>query len=89
MTEPATTPLVTIVPANEASWEDLQAVFGTRGDPSRCQCQRYKIRHVESEWRSIPVAERADRLREQIGCDHPEACTTSGLAAYLDGEPVG
>jgi hypothetical protein len=25
-------PAVTIVPANEASWEDLQAVFGTRGD---------------------------------------------------------
>ena len=34
---------VTIVPANEASWEDLEAVFGTRGDPSRCYCQRYKI----------------------------------------------
>ena len=28
----ATPPEVTIVPANEASWEDLQAVFGTRGD---------------------------------------------------------
>jgi hypothetical protein len=41
MTETATT-LVTIVPANEASWEDLQAVLGT-GYPSRCQCQRFKI----------------------------------------------
>jgi len=38
-----TTVELTIVPANEASWEDLQAVFGTRGDPSRCRCQRYKM----------------------------------------------
>jgi hypothetical protein len=22
-------------------------------------------------------------------CDHPESATTSGLVAYLDGEPVG
>jgi hypothetical protein len=35
MTDTATTPEVTIVPANEASWEDLQAVLGTRGDPHR------------------------------------------------------
>ena len=34
MTDTATTPEVTIVPANEASWEDLQAVLGMRGDPS-------------------------------------------------------
>jgi hypothetical protein len=31
----------TIVPANEASWEHLQAVFGQCGEASRCQCQRY------------------------------------------------
>jgi hypothetical protein len=32
---------ISIVPANEASREDLQVVLGTRGDPFRCQCQRY------------------------------------------------
>ena len=26
---------IRIVPANHASWEDLQAIFGTRGDPAR------------------------------------------------------
>jgi hypothetical protein len=26
---------LTVVPANEASWDDLQAVFGAGGDPSR------------------------------------------------------
>jgi GNAT superfamily N-acetyltransferase len=79
---------VTIVPANEASWEDLQAVFGTRGDPSRCYCQRYKMRPKES-WASVGAEELAFRLREQTECGHPESDTTSGLVAYLDGEAVG
>ncbi len=88
MTEAATTPEVTIVPANEASWEDLQAVFGMRGDPARCQCQRFKMRPGES-WASVGAEELGFRLREQTDCGHPESATTSGLVAYLDGEPVG
>jgi GNAT superfamily N-acetyltransferase len=79
---------ITIVPANEASWEDLQTVFGTRGQAARCQCQRYKLRPRES-FRSFPAEERAHRLRQQTDCGHPESGTTSGLVAYLDGEPVG
>ncbi len=78
---------VTIVPANEASWEDLQAVFGTR-DPARCQCQRFKMRPRES-WASVGAEELGFRLRKQTDCGHPESATTSGLVAYLDGEPVG
>ena len=79
---------ISVVPANEASWEDLQAVLGTRGDPFRCQCQRYKMRPGEA-WASFPVEERAHRLRTQTDCGHPESDTTSGLVAYLGGEPVG
>ena len=79
---------LTIVPANEASWEDLQAVFGTRGNPSRCQCQRFKMQPGES-WASVGREELAFRLRAQTDCGHPESDTTSGLVAYLDGEPVG
>jgi GNAT superfamily N-acetyltransferase len=91
MTEAATTPGLTIVAANEASWEDLQAVFGARGGPSRCQCQRFKTRgrQWDSEQASVPVEQRAARLREQTRCGHTEADTTSGLVAYLDGEPAG
>ena len=81
-------PAITVVPANQASWEDLQTVFGTRGQASRCQCQRYKLRPRES-FGSFPVEERAHRLREQTDCGHPESDATSGLVAYLDGEPVG
>ncbi|MGZ4278874.1 MAG: N-acetyltransferase family protein [Solirubrobacteraceae bacterium] len=77
-----------MVPANEASWEDLQTIFGTRGQGAHCQCQRYKLRPRES-FRSFPAEERAHRLRQQTDCGHPESDTTSGLVAYLDGEPVG
>ena len=38
---------------------------------------------------SFPAEERAHRLRQQTDCGHPESGTTSGLVAYLDGEPVG
>ena len=77
-----------IVPANEASWEDVQAVFGERGDPHRCQCQRYKMSPGES-WASVGWEELAFRLRAQTDCGRPRSCTTTGLVAYLEGEPVG
>ena len=78
--------MITIVPANEASWDDLDAIFGTRGDPSRCYCQRYKMAPGEA-WANFPAEERAFRLRRQTDCGHPDSDTTSGLVAYLDGEP--
>jgi GNAT superfamily N-acetyltransferase len=84
----ATDSAISVVPANEAAWEDLQTVFGARGPASTCQCQRYKLRPRES-FRSFPAEERAHRLREQTDCGHPEAGATSGLVAYLGGEPVG
>jgi GNAT superfamily N-acetyltransferase len=84
----ATEPAISVVPANEASWADLQTVFGTRGIASRCQCQRYKLRPRES-FASFPAEERAHRLRQQTDCGHRESVTTSGLVAYLNGEPVG
>ena len=87
MTRKTTDPAITVVPANEASWDDLQTVLGSRGDPAHCQCQHFKVRDME--WRSVPLEERAARLREQTSCGDPEAETTSGLVAYLDGEPVG
>lgn len=77
-----------IVPANEASWEDLQAVFGARGSAAECQCQRFKLAPKES-FGSFPVEERALRLRTQTNCGDADATTTSGLVAYRDGVPVG
>ena len=79
---------ISVVPANEAGCSDLQMLFGTRGAASWCQCQRYKLRPRES-FRSLPVEERVRRLYEQTDCGDPESDTTSGLVAYVDGEPVG
>ena len=79
---------VAIVPANEASWENLQTVFGTRGSAATCQCQRYKLRPREA-FAKFPAEERAFRLREQTNSGDAEAATTAGLVAHLDDEPVG
>jgi GNAT superfamily N-acetyltransferase len=77
---------LSIVPANEASWDDLTAIFGT-SDVGQCQCQRFKV--IGWIWRDSTLAERTGMLRAQTACDNPEAAATSGLVAYLDGEPVG
>lgn len=78
---------LTVVPADQAGWEDLRTVFGDRGTPHDCQCQWFKLQ--AREYRAASVDERAAMLREQTHCDEPGARTTTGLVAYLDGEPVG
>lgn len=77
---------VSVVPANEATWDELQEVFG-RGAAAKCQCQRIKL--GDHDWWDMPVEERARRLREETDCGYPESEDTTGMVAYLDGEPVG
>ena len=79
---------IVVIPANEANWDDLQAVFGDRGSAVYCQCQRYKLAPREA-FSKFPAEERAGRLREQTNPGMPDAQATTGLIAYLDGEPVG
>jgi GNAT superfamily N-acetyltransferase len=76
-----------IVPANQASWDDLVAIFGTADYSGRCQCQRFKV--PGWIWRDSTQEQRTDMLRTQTGCGRPEAASTSGLVAYVDGEPAG
>ena len=78
---------VRVVPANEVGWDDLQAVFGQRGEAASCQCQWFFSR--DKEFSQMPREERAARFREQTSCGHPSAQTTSGVVAYLGDEPVG
>ena len=86
--EPITAARLAIVPANQASWADLQAIFGVADYPGRCYCQHFKTKVwpwslSDDEWRR--------RLREQTNCDDPSAESTTGLVAYLgvEREPVG
>jgi GNAT superfamily N-acetyltransferase len=85
--DPITPAQLSIIPANQASWADLQAVFGTADYPGMCYCQHYKTR--DCHWSSLSGEERQGRLRKQTRCDNPRAQTTSGLVAYLGHEPVG
>jgi GNAT superfamily N-acetyltransferase len=86
MPEPYTPEAVRIVPANEASWEDLLAVFGS-SYPAACLCQRYKV--VGWIWRDSTREDRLEMLRRQTSCGVPDAQETSGLLAYVDGQPAG
>lgn len=85
--EPFTAESVTVRPANEATWEDVCAVFGTTGYHGRCQCQRFMV--PGWVWRDTTQDERTTMLQQQTRCDEPAAPTTSGLVAYVDGEPAG
>jgi GNAT superfamily N-acetyltransferase len=84
----AAEPDFSVVQANRVSWDHLQAVCGVRGGPARCWCQRYKLAPRES-FGAVPAEDRAERLREQSGCGRPRSRSTSGLVAFLDGDPVG
>jgi GNAT superfamily N-acetyltransferase len=85
--EPVRDDQVRIVPANEATWEDLTAIFGTTDYPGRCQCQRFKV--LGWIWRDSTQEERTELLRAETHCGDPAATSTSGLVAYVDGEPAG
>ena len=78
---------IEIVPANQASPDHVRAVFGTRGEPARCQCQWFQ--GTRAEWESLSTQERAERLLAQTRSGQPRAGRTTGLVAYLDGEPAG
>jgi GNAT superfamily N-acetyltransferase len=71
---------LTIVPANEATWADLTAIFGT-ADSGRCNCQRFRTRGWF--WDQATDEQRRAQLREQTNCDYPAATSTTGLVAYL------
>ena len=77
---------LTIVPANEASWDDLVAIFGTT-DAGHCQCQRFKV--AGWIWRDSTQEQRTAMLRAQTACGNRNATDTSGLVAYVDDEPAG
>jgi hypothetical protein len=69
---------IRVVPANQARWEDLAAVFGERGQGAVCWRQRHKLAPGEA-FRDWPAAVRAERLQAQAGCGGPGP--TSGLVA--------
>ena len=87
---------IEVVPANRATWEDIESVVGkARCWDTLCFCQRFKlsIRRDPAtglrDWRTTTADVRAQMLREQTECGHPRSDSTSGLLAYVGGEPAG
>ena len=72
-----------VVPAQEAPFADVEAVFGTRGDPAHCWCQWYKIPGPDG--RGIGDEALRDRLAAQLAA--PDS--GPGLLAYVGDTPVG
>ena len=71
---------ITVQAVQESLFADVQTIFGTRGQPARCQCQGYRM-----GWHALhtdDVDGRRELLRDQVIEGH-------GLIAHLDGEPVG
>jgi GNAT superfamily N-acetyltransferase len=70
-----------VVPAVPDRWDDLEALFGTKGDPARCWCQWFYA-GAEVAGGAVAAANR-EALRAQVQQEPP------GVLAYRDGEPVG
>jgi hypothetical protein len=77
---------ISVRPANEVGWDELRAVFGSRGQGAVCWCQRYKLAPGEA-FKHVAPEVRAERLRAQAGCGG--LGPTSGLVAFRGVEPVG
>ncbi|BDV30349.1 GNAT family N-acetyltransferase [Microbacterium terricola] len=83
-TAPPSSDDLRVVPANEATWDDLQAIL--TGAAGVCQCERQRL--GDHDWWHLPVTERASILRSEVHCGDPRASETIGIVGYLDDEPV-
>ncbi len=85
MTAEPREPELRIVPANEASWEDLQSIL--TGMAGRCHCTRERL--GDGDYFPMPESDRASLFRAESHCGDPRATETIGVVAYLGDEPVG
>lgn len=71
-------------PAGADRWDDVAAVLGRRGDPSRCWCQYFRLRG--KQWsESDPDSHRAALRSQVVDAEIPPGV----LAEDEDGTPVG
>ena len=64
-----------------STWDALSTVFGTKGDPSGCWCQWFKL--SRADWDGTDRAQKAELLHAQVEAGSP------GVLAWLADEPVG
>ena len=73
---------IRVVSVQDAPWDDVRTVFGTRGDPATCWCQYFKV--DAATWKAGDVA-----AFERALCEQVPRGAGPGLLAYLDDQPVG
>lgn len=85
---------VVVRPVTADDWDDVVAVFSTRGDPARCWCQFFRLRGAQ--WRQARTASnRAALQREVSACavgavgTAAEQALSPGVLAWVGGEPAG
>ncbi len=76
-----------VVPVIDAPWDDVRTVFGTRGDPSTCWCQFFKV--DPATWKEQDVAFFERSLCEQVDAARAASTAGPGVLAYLGHVPVG
>jgi GNAT superfamily N-acetyltransferase len=77
-----------VVPVTEAPWDDVRTVFGTRGDPSTCWCQFFKV--DAAAWKAKDHAAAFERaLGEQVDLARASRIAGPGVLAYYGSEAAG
>jgi GNAT superfamily N-acetyltransferase len=87
MSSSANTSELRVVAVTDAPWDDVRTVFGTRGDPSTCWCQFFKV--DSAAWKEQDVAFFERSLCEQVDLARATRTAGPGVLAYLGSEPVG
>ncbi|THG33254.1 GNAT family N-acetyltransferase [Naasia lichenicola] len=78
---------VRVVPVVDAPWDDVRTVFGTRGDPSSCWCQFFKV--DAANWKAGDRTSFERSLCDQVDEARAAKGAGPGLLAYSDDEPAG
>jgi GNAT superfamily N-acetyltransferase len=65
-----------------AKWPEIEALFGVRGEPSRCWCRFFTL--TGAEWKEATPQQRKTQLKDRF-----EEAPEPGVMAYVDGTPVG
>lgn len=77
-----------VVPVTDAPWDDVRTVFGTRGDPSTCWCQFFKV--DAAAWKAQDHAAAFERaLCEQIDLARSSRSAGPGVLAYSGSDSAG
>ena len=84
----AATAALRVIPVTDAPWEDVRTVFGTRGDPSTCWCQFFKVDNAA--WKEKDhAATFSQALCDQVDAARQSRSAGPGVIAYLGSDAAG